>query len=274
MPGSQGAIFTRPSATRRRIVPSERTLVGRGSLMPPECGIDSGRRAIERRVNALTRVSSPAVAGEPMVRRTERKRAEQAAEMRAEIVEAAFAEFAARGYHQTAVADIAGRMGVSPGTFYNYFKNKRDILEHVVDGLVEQVMTALTVENAPDVPTTLDEYRDQALRIGRAVDAILGADPRIAWMLMFESTSVDRELTDRVLGLFDLSGQLAKATLSNGVERGFFRQDLDAAATADAITGMIMGNTIRAIRSRLGPEERRAMADAAVRLVMDGVRAA
>jgi AcrR family transcriptional regulator len=211
--------------------------------------------------------------GEPTVRRTERKRAEQAEEMRAEIVEAAFAEFAARGYHQTAVADIAERMGVSAGTFYNYFKNKRDILEHVVDALVEQVMTALTVENAPDIPTTLEEYREQAVRIGNAVDAILGTDPRIARMLLFESTSVDAQLTERVLGLFDLSGQVGRAYLENGVRHGFLRKDLDVASTADAITGMVLANAIRSIRSRLGPDERRALLDAVIRLILDGARA-
>jgi AcrR family transcriptional regulator len=206
---------------------------------------------------------------QPVIRRTERKRLELAAEMRTEVVEAAFAEFAERGYHQTAVADIARRMGVSQGTFYNYFKNKRDILEHVVEALVAQVMTALSAENAPEAPTTLEEYREQAIRIAQAVDEIFDADPRIARMLLLESTSVDPQLTDRVLGLFDLAGQVGAAYLENGVRRGFFRADLDIPNTADAITGMILASAIRALRSGLDAPARRALQEAVVRLLMD-----
>jgi AcrR family transcriptional regulator len=214
-----------------------------------------------------------AAGGEPTVRRAERKRAEQAAEMRHEIVEAAFAEFAARGYHQTAIADIAARMGVSPGTFYNYYKNKRDILDHVVNAVVKEFMGVLTDENAPDAPTTLEEYEAQAMRIAVAVDAIVDSDPRVARLLLFEATSIDPELSERILGLYDLMAQLAKTYLDNGVRRGFLRADLDTANTADAVTGMFVGATIRALRSDLGPDARRDVFAAHVRLLLDGVRA-
>jgi AcrR family transcriptional regulator len=219
------------------------------------------------------RIIAGGMGGEPTVRRAERKRAEQAAEMRGEIVEAAFAEFAARGYHQTSVADIAARVGVSAGTFYNYYKNKRDILDHVVNATVKELMGVLTDDNAPDAPTTLDEYRAQALRIAFGVDRIIDADPRIARLLLFESTSIDPELTDRVLGLFDLMGELAQGYLENGVERGFLRADLDTAGTANALTGLAMSATIRSLRSQLTRDERRKLFEAHVRLLMDGLRA-
>jgi hypothetical protein len=51
------------------------------------------------------------------------------------------------------------------------------------------------------------------------------------------------------------------------------RADLDIANTADAVTGMFVGATIRALRSDLGPEARRDMFAAHVRLLLDGVRA-
>ena len=67
--------------------------------------------------------------------------------------------------------------------------------------------------------------------------------------------------------------QLAKSYLDNGVRRGFLRADLDTANTADAVTGMFVGATIRALRSDLGPDARRDMFAAHVRLLVDGVRA-
>jgi AcrR family transcriptional regulator len=201
-----------------------------------------------------------------------RQRAQQQAAMRAEIVDAAFAEFAQRGYHQTAIADIAKRLGIGHGTFYRYFRNKRDILEHVVDELVARLEAALSAENAPDVPTTLDEYRQQAERTGDAIGQIFEAEPRAARMLLFESTSIDAELTDRVLGLFDLAGETAAEYLRNGVRRGYMRADLDIANTADAITGMVLAAVIRALRSSSDAAARRRFQDAIVRLLMDGAR--
>ena len=203
----------------------------------------------------------------------ERQRAQNQAAMRAEIIDAAFAEFAERGYHQTAISHIASRLEVGHGTFYRYFKNKRDILEHVVDDLVTRVTAELTAENAPDAPTTLAEYRDQAWRIADAVSAIFDADPRIARMLLFESTSIDPEMTDRVLGIFDLAGQIAAAYLSSGVERGFLRADLDIPCTADAISGMMLATAIRALRSDLSQPARHRLHEAMIHLLLDGVSA-
>jgi AcrR family transcriptional regulator len=203
----------------------------------------------------------------------ERQRAQMQTAMRAEIIDAAFAEFSERGYHQTAISDIASRLAIGHGTFYRYFKNKRDILEHVVDDLVTRVAGELSAENAPDVPTTLEEYREQAQRIADAVSAIFDADPRIVRMLLFESTSIDPELTDRVLGVFDLSSQIAAAYLANGVEQGFLRADLDIEYTADAITGMSLATAIRALRSKLDGTERRRLQEAVIRLLVDGARA-
>ena len=70
-------------------------------------------------------------------------------QLRADIIQAAFIEFSERGYHQTAIADIAKRLGIGHGTFYRHFANKRDILEHVIDDVTQKITAALVAENAP-----------------------------------------------------------------------------------------------------------------------------
>jgi AcrR family transcriptional regulator len=193
--------------------------------------------------------------------------------LRAEIIDAAFAEFAERGYHQTGIADIAKRLGIGHGTFYNHFANKREILEHVVDDVVERITGALEAENAPEAVTDLDEYRDQAHRIAAALTAIIEADPRVARMLLLEATSIDAEMTARLLGLLDEGGRISAAYLRNGVERGFLRADLDVEATADAIVGMILAAALRSLRTPLDLEDRRRFDDSIIRLLIDGIAA-
>ena len=53
-----------------------------------------------------------------------------------EIVEAAFAEFAANGYAATRVAAVAERAGVSKGLMYLYFKTKEELFKAVVRNIV------------------------------------------------------------------------------------------------------------------------------------------
>src|SRR5690349_6962723 len=87
------------------------------------------------------------------------------AELRQQIIDTAFACFADKGYHATGIADIATALGIGHGTFYRYFENKRDIIDHVIDDLAARIIDALGTENAPDAATSLDDYRHQLDRI-------------------------------------------------------------------------------------------------------------
>lgn len=97
--------------------------------------------------------------------RVERKKLE----MRQEILDSAFACFAEQGYHATGVADIAGRIGIGHGTFYRYFKSKRDIIEHVIDDVTGQIFEAIGAENAAGLADDIEQYRQQSVRIGAAL---------------------------------------------------------------------------------------------------------
>ncbi len=208
------------------------------------------------------------------IRRIDRTRLELAEALRTELVEAALAEFADRGYHQTSIAHIAKRVGVSSGTFYNYFKGKREILDHVIDALLERIILLLTGHNAPDAPSTLEEYVAQTRRIVEALHDAFEEDTRVMRMLLLQSTSVDAVLTERLFGLFDMAAALTAGYLDNGVRRGFFRADLDTRGTADAILGIIIAGGVRSLRAPLETDQRRALHEAAIRLVLDGISAA
>ncbi|MEU7629364.1 TetR/AcrR family transcriptional regulator [Nocardia sp. NPDC049220] len=199
--------------------------------------------------------------------RAERRKAE----LRQEIIDTAFACFAEEGYHATGIADIAGRLGIGHGTFYRYFSNKRDIIDHVIDDLAARIIEALGTENAPDAAVTLDDYRGQIDRIGTALTRILIADRRVAQLLLFHATGIDDELTQRLYGLLDTADALTAGYLDHGVERGYLRADLDTVNTARAVTGMLIAGIVHALRD---PDESAIVAlNLAIRRVLvDGVR--
>jgi len=67
-----------------------------------------------------------------------------------QILDAAFEEFAARGYESTRLEDVAKRAGIAKGTIYLYFKNKellfravlRDQITHVLRDFAEYAETS------------------------------------------------------------------------------------------------------------------------------------
>jgi len=198
--------------------------------------------------------------------RAERKKQE----LRREIIETAFDCFAERGYHATGIADIAARLGIGHGTFYRYFQNKRDIVDHVINDLVERVVAALAEENAPEAASSLSEYREQTARIGAALTRIFGSDPRIPRFLLLEAAGIDAEMRDRVLDFHETAAQLTAGYLHHGVRVGYLHADLDVNATARAINGMILAGVIAALRNP-APDAQEGMSKAIRRVMYDGI---
>jgi AcrR family transcriptional regulator len=52
---------------------------------------------------------------------------------RNEILDAAFACFRRRGFHQTTMQDIYREAGLSPGAVYHYFRSKEEIIAAAID---------------------------------------------------------------------------------------------------------------------------------------------
>jgi AcrR family transcriptional regulator len=200
--------------------------------------------------------------------RAERKKQE----LRREIVDAAFDCFAERGYHATGIADIAAQLGIGHGTFYRYFDNKRDIVDHVITDIVERVVAALAANNAPEAVDTLDDYREQVARIGECLWSVFGADPRVARFLLLEAAGIDADMRERVLGFHEMAADLTAGYLEHGVRTGYLHSDLDVAATARAINGMIIASIIAALREPTEGSHKR-MAVAIRRVMYDGIAA-
>lgn len=191
---------------------------------------------------------------------------------RREIIEAAYGVFSEKGYSAAGIADIAERLGMGHGTFYRYFKNKRDILEQVVDYGVERIVDVLKREAATP-STTLEQFREQLGHLGERLFSLLESDPGVGRVVLLEATSIDQELTQRVLALLDRFGALAAAFLEQGVRRGFLRKDLDTERVGRAITALTLPELFAALRGATGAEERRRYVDAMVELVFDGIAA-
>ena len=75
----------------------------------------------------------------------------------AEIAEAAFEEFAEKGYAATRVDDVARRAGVSKGLTYLYYKTKEDLFKAVIRNVVVRRVNSL-IDGVESTALTSEEF--------------------------------------------------------------------------------------------------------------------
>ncbi len=196
----------------------------------------------------------------------------QRLQLQTDILEAAFLEFSERGYHQTAIADIAKRLGIGHGTFYRHFENKRDILQRVISDTLQKIMALLTGENAPQAVNSIEEYREQCQRISERLRTFAQDNPLTLKLLLLEATSIDVEMTQFVQGIMQMAGILTANYLKHGVELGFFRDNLDCENTGHNILGMIINGALRFLANPNDTEGLKKYGDSIIDLIVDGMR--
>jgi len=141
-----------------------------------------------------------------------------------EILDAALACFAEKGFSGTRMDDIAARAGITKGTIYLYFESKEALFKALarqsIGVQIDAVKAQITASDAPSadllrlVLTGMGEFARTSDRVvlPRVLLAEAGNFPELAefWR---------REIIDRGLGLFE-------AIIRRGVARGEFR-DVD-----------------------------------------------
>jgi AcrR family transcriptional regulator len=71
---------------------------------------------------------------------------------RTQILMGAAEVFVERGFHKARVRDIAKAAGISEGTIYNYFDNKRELLFAMIELIALQPLKSVVDHDPPDDP--------------------------------------------------------------------------------------------------------------------------
>jgi AcrR family transcriptional regulator len=144
-----------------------------------------------------------------------------------EILAAALASFAERGFAATRLEDVAARAGISKGTLYLYFKGKEELFEAVVRAtLLPNLERVEALAATFDGPSALLLER-LLLTIAGVMDSRVGAIPKLVIAEAGNFPGLARFYLDEVVrrGL-----RLIGTILRRGIERGEFRAvDVDHA---------------------------------------------
>lgn len=151
-----------------------------------------------------------------------------------EILAAAREVFCNKGYEQTAVAEIAARLGVVEGTIYKYFATKRELLLKVLEHWYEEMFG----DYARDLSGVLDARARLRLLVWRHLRSI--RDYPLLCRLMFREVQSEHDYHGTVL--HDLNRrytQLLLDVIQAGVDGGEFRDDVAPALLRSMIYGGI-----------------------------------
>lgn len=139
-------------------------------------------------------------------------RAQKKADKNRRILEAATTLFRQVGYDSARIEDIAEMAGVSVGTFYNYYKNKGDMLMATVSMEVEEVLAAgdeligCELDNVGDALSELiGKYYDHSLtylskEMWRTAMSLSIGQPETPFSKRY--TALDHRLSKQVCDLF------------------------------------------------------------------------
>ncbi|WP_458386940.1 TetR/AcrR family transcriptional regulator [Rhizobium pisi] len=184
-------------------------------------------------------------------------------------MEAAFEEFATKGYAATRVEDVATRLGITKGTVYLYFPTK--------DVLFQDMFRHASTSSA-DLSTAVGSLR------GSCADRI-----RALLLIAFENTANDRKTREllrlsvaegaRLPEMVDCRHELfiaptlaaLTALVEEGVKSGELRQDR-AADTPDVLASLIFHVAVwRLMFADRKPIDGRALMEAHIDLAMNGL---
>jgi AcrR family transcriptional regulator len=151
-----------------------------------------------------------------------------------DILAAALQVFSEKGYENTAVSEIAARIGVVEGTVYKYFESKRELLLKVLENWYEQMFGDYSKDLAGIVGTR-QRLRFLVWRHLRTV-----RDQPLLCKLMFREFRSEQDYHDSELYAMNRRyTQFIVDVVTEGVQSGEFRKDVSPSLVRHMIYGGI-----------------------------------
>ncbi|WP_131734197.1 TetR/AcrR family transcriptional regulator [Gordonia paraffinivorans] len=158
---------------------------------------------------------------------------------RTELLDAFLALCVERGYREIGVGDVVARAGVSHGTFYNYFDNKRDALAALMTREVNDIVAVVELHRTP--AATLEEFTDELRSLAaRILEYALRRPAELAFLTM-EAPGVDDAALQEMLSYYHRMSSLSADYLQEGVDAGYLRGDIDVEVVGEIVVSGLVG---------------------------------
>ena len=151
---------------------------------------------------------------------------------RAEILAAAREVFSAKPFEAASISEIARSAGCVEGTIYTYFRNKRDLFDTVLAEFYDRLIA--------DIEPRFEAIHGTRERLGYLVARHLQIpidDPGVGRIIAREARGQSAYFGSKLHALNRRYSRFLLETLSDGIERGELRADLDPVLARDMLFG-------------------------------------
>jgi AcrR family transcriptional regulator len=182
---------------------------------------------------------------------------------REEILKVASAVFAAKGYHEAKMDDIAAAAKVAKGTLYLYFDDKRAIFSELIDGLFARLSGAII---------QVDTEGDVAAQIKHNIRAVIGViveQPELMRMLFDQASGVDKEFRKKMDAFYVGLKHLLITSLKDGQSLGIVKKG-DARLYASFTVGALKEILVEAAARTTGHRTREQVVDVVFHVLEGG----
>ena len=188
-----------------------------------------------------------------------------------EIVDAAFEEFAAKGYADTRLEDVAARAKVSKGLPYLYFKTKEELFKAVIRSVISPVFDQMRKRMLATDLSSEEFLRGPFLSF---IQELVKSRRMLIARLLIAEGHKHPELTafyyDHVIAK---GKETLRAFIDRGVERGEFRETALRDFPQLIIAPALMAVVWRSLFERHVHLDTDALLKTHVELVLDAIRA-
>jgi len=147
---------------------------------------------------------------------------------RQEVADAAFDLFLKEGFHRTTTRDIARRAGVSAGAVFTYFKDKEDILLHIIgheQAQAEEHLVQMLPRLIQEASRTGTDPETVLVRVFTAFLREIDAMSRFIVLAYQETKSLNTEGRQVLIAREQHLQAILAEAIRYGVERGRFAPD-------------------------------------------------
>lgn len=173
--------------------------------------------------------------------------------------------FTERGYENTAVSEIAARIGIVEGTIFKYFETKRELLLKVIESWYQELVT----DYERNLAGVVGVHGRLRFLIWRHLQAIV--DNPALTRLMFREVRSEADYPSS--NLYELNKRytgLVLGVVQDGINAGVFRADLPLGLVRDMIFGGIEHHTWSYVAG-LAPLDAEVVADQVLSFIVSGI---
>jgi AcrR family transcriptional regulator len=157
---------------------------------------------------------------------------------KAAIVSACLKLFAAKGFHNTSIDEIAKNAGITKGGIYWHFENKEKLFAAILDEIKHEWQQTVM----RNVLETVDPL-EQINRLFDNYILLFAENKDICLFLQRNLIEINDQFTPLVNKTFDQTAGFIAKIIERGIDKGLFKAEINSKNIAFAIIGSIAGVT-------------------------------